>query len=74
MDEAEVTIRVTVSETLGADTLVHGHLHSDEDGRTAVTARVPGKFLVDDGDLCPFRIKADGLHLFDSKTEQRIDA
>ena len=73
-DEAEVAIRVTVSETLGADTLVHGHLNSDEDARTAVTARVSGKFLVDDGEVCQFRIKANGLHLFDPKTEQRIDA
>ena len=73
VEDADLSLFVTVSETLGADTLVHGHLEPDGGVPAPATARVPGKFLIADGEVCHFRVKPGGLHLFDPRSEQRID-
>jgi hypothetical protein len=41
-------------------------------GSAIVTARLPGKSRVEDGAICHFRLKPDGLHLFDPETERRL--
>ena len=73
-DDADLAIRVSVSETLGADTLVHGLAESSSPDGALVTARLPGKSRVEDGEICHFRVKLDCLHLFDPETGRRIDA
>jgi sn-glycerol 3-phosphate transport system ATP-binding protein len=70
--ESDMSVRVNVTETLGADTLVHGRLHADGGDPAAVTVRLPGKSRVEDDTLCHFRIKVGGLHLFDSQSGHRI--
>ncbi|MEH6402077.1 MAG: sn-glycerol-3-phosphate import ATP-binding protein UgpC [Sneathiella sp.] len=63
-------LTVTLVEHLGADTLVHGHFGKDQ---TDLTLRLNGVQSVKSGDVLPVSITKDNIHIFDLKTEKRID-
>ena len=62
-------IRVDHVETLGADTLVHGHV--GENG-TFLTIRLPDIHHITKGTKLPLAIPSEKLHLFDKESENRI--
>jgi sn-glycerol 3-phosphate transport system ATP-binding protein len=66
---AHLTIEVV--EQLGADTLIHGHFGDD---RTDLTVRAQGIHRLDPGDVVPFAIATEHLHLFDPETGRRATA
>lgn len=66
---ADLQMTVTVVETLGADTLAHGHIGSDQE---ALTVRLPGIAKVKAGDILPLTADKGALHLFDSDSGKRL--
>ncbi len=62
-------LKVLMSETLGADTLVHGTV-----GDAQVTARLPGAATYAPDSLLAFGSKPEHTLLFDAGTGKRIDA
>jgi sn-glycerol 3-phosphate transport system ATP-binding protein len=71
-NNADIEIKVTAVETLGADTLAHGHA-VDGDARSGLlVARLPGNARVTDGDVLPLAINPGMTHLFDADTGRRI--
>jgi sn-glycerol 3-phosphate transport system ATP-binding protein len=58
---------VEVTEKLGADTLVHGHV-----GEAMLTARLPGTSGVANGDRLALATTPDRLHLFDRESGRRL--
>jgi len=62
-------IKVDHVETLGADTLVHGHL--DED-RSFVTVRLPDIHHFHKGTVLHLAVPSEKLHLFDKESGNRI--
>ena len=63
-------IKVDHVETLGADTLVHGHV--GENG-TFLTVRLPHIHHFKKGTILPLAVPSDKLHLFDRESENRIE-
>ena len=63
-------LRVDHVETLGADTLVHGHL--GEDG-TFLTIRLPDIHYFKKHTTLPFVVPSEKLHLFDKEGGKRIE-
>ncbi len=69
---ADIAIKVTTVETLGADTLAHGY-PVDGDARSgAMVVRLPGTVKVEDGDVLPLAADPGMAHLFDAGTGKRI--
>ena len=64
------TLHLDLIERLGADTLAHGHLNNDP---TALTVRLPGLHQALEGDTLPITIDSEHLHVFDSKSGQRLN-
>ncbi len=56
-------------EHLGSDTLVHGHFGEDQ---TDMTIRLAGIQYFEMGEVLPLHIEPDKIHLFDPKTEKRL--
>ncbi|WP_029030380.1 sn-glycerol-3-phosphate import ATP-binding protein UgpC [Salinarimonas rosea] len=79
-EAAELTLRVGVVETLGADTLVHGALLDKGqavvpvagEGGEVLAARLPGNVAVREGDTLPLRVVEGALHVFDRETGRRL--
>ena len=70
--DGPLSLRVTLAEPLGANTLLHGHL---ADGGPPFTASLPGVFRMDGGaQTMSLSVDPALLHLFDPKTGRRIDA
>ncbi|MCP4980648.1 MAG: sn-glycerol-3-phosphate import ATP-binding protein UgpC [Gammaproteobacteria bacterium] len=63
-------LSVKLVEQLGADTLVHGHFGEDQ---TDMTIRLSGIRHFDMGEVLTIHVEADKIHLFDPKTEKRLD-
>ncbi len=63
-------LSVKLVEQLGADTLVHGHFGEDQ---TDMTIRLSGIRHFDMGEVLAIHVEADKIHLFDPKTEKRLD-
>ena len=69
---ADIEIKVTAVETLGADTLAHGH-PIDSDARSGqLIARLPGSARVADGDVLSLAIDPGMAHMFDADTGRRV--
>jgi len=68
-DNGNTNLTATLTEHLGADTLVHGHFGTDQ---TDMTIRLGGIQGVNSGDLLPLRVAPDKIHLFDPETEKRL--
>ncbi len=62
-------LNVTLTEQLGADTLIHGHFGADA---TDLTIRVQGIVHTGAGDVLPLAVEPGNLHLFDAESGQRI--
>ncbi len=62
-------LAVSVTEQLGADTLIHGHLGSD---RTDLTVRVQGTMNPREGEVLPLHVAPEHLHLFDPASGARL--
>jgi sn-glycerol 3-phosphate transport system ATP-binding protein len=63
-------LTVRLVEQLGADTLVHGHFGESQ---TDMTIRLAGIQHYRSGEVLPIRVAADKIHLFDPKTEKRLE-
>ncbi|MEO4001277.1 sn-glycerol-3-phosphate ABC transporter ATP-binding protein UgpC [Mesorhizobium sp. CAU 1732] len=71
-NNADVELKVTTIETLGADTLAHGY-PVDADGRSGeLVARLPGSARISEGDVLPFAIGPGMAHIFDAETGRRV--
>ncbi|CZF79146.1 sn-glycerol-3-phosphate import ATP-binding protein UgpC [Grimontia celer] len=70
-EEKQLTMKVTLTESLGADLLVYGTL-ADSDQQ--MTLRVEGHVVVEDGASLPLTIDTKNIHLFDRETEKRIES
>ena len=70
--DADGPLRVVVdlTEQLGATTLLHGRL---EGAQTEIVVSLPGLVTVDSGTVMGFSAPVDALHLFDEKTEKRLE-
>ncbi|OOY24118.1 sn-glycerol-3-phosphate ABC transporter ATP-binding protein UgpC [Thioclava sediminum] len=70
-DNGPLTLNVTLSEPLGANTLLHGTL----EGRgEAMTAALPGVHMEKQAvEQVRLSVNAEDLHLFDPKTGQRLN-
>lgn len=67
-DEAQ-HLNVDYVETLGADTLIHGHFGEDQ---TKLTIRLQDIHFLETGQRIPISIPSNRIHLFDPQTELRI--
>jgi sn-glycerol 3-phosphate transport system ATP-binding protein len=66
-----LTAAIQMSEPLGANTLLHGHLSS---GSAAITASLPGVHVTGpEGRDMRFNIAPQNIHLFDPATGQRLN-
>lgn len=71
-DEAAMMhLKVDMVETLGADTLVHGHLGKID---TDFIVRLSGIHHLERGMNLPLSVTSDKLHLFDSQNGNRIQS
>jgi sn-glycerol 3-phosphate transport system ATP-binding protein len=70
-EEGSGTMHMKVNhvETLGADTLVHGHV--GENG-TFLTIRLPDVHAFKKGTILPLAVASEKLHLFDTESQNRI--
>ena len=57
-------------EILGADTLVYGHIG---ESKTSLTVRLPALYHFDKNKVLPLTASSGHLHLFDKKSEKRIE-
>ena len=57
-------------EILGADTLVYGRLEGEP---AALTLRIPDVHHFDTGTALPLSVDPSRLHLFDTRSAQRIE-
>jgi len=69
---ADLELKVTAVETLGADTLAHGYPLSSNDRSEPLIARLPGSVRVKDGDVLPLAVQPGMAHIFDAATGLRI--
>lgn len=71
-DNSDITKNLTVKlvEQLGADTLVHGHFGADQ---TDMTIRLAGNQNIRAGEGLPMHISPHKIHLFDPKSEKRLE-
>ena len=68
--DADVTLRVEVAESLGADTLLHGVI----DGLIGdLVIRLPGYQVMATGTVLPIRLDHDRLHFFSRDSGQRLE-
>ncbi|MBI3515400.1 MAG: ATP-binding cassette domain-containing protein [Proteobacteria bacterium] len=65
---ANLALKVSLVEALGADTLVYGKLASN----ALLVARLPGTSAPRSGDVIPLAPTPDSLHLFDADTGKRL--
>jgi sn-glycerol 3-phosphate transport system ATP-binding protein len=71
-NNADIELKVTTVETLGADTLAHG-FPVDADPRSGqLVARLPGSVRVADGDVLPLAINPGMAHIFDAGSGRRV--
>jgi sn-glycerol 3-phosphate transport system ATP-binding protein len=72
INNADIQLKVTAVETLGADTLAHGY-HVDGNTRSGeMIARLPGSARVEVDDVLPLAINPGMAHLFDQTSGHRI--
>ena len=71
-NNADLELKVTTVETLGADTLAHGRPLDAETSSDELVARLPGGTRVSVGDVLPLAIDAGTAHLFDPRSGRRI--
>lgn len=71
-NNADVELKVTAIETLGADTLAHGHPLDGKASSGEIVARLPGSARISEGDVLPLAIDPGMAHLFDHATGRRI--
>ena len=69
---ADLTLKVTAVEILGADVLAHGQPADATQAGGELIARLPGGTRVDVGDVLPMAINPGMAHLFDAGTGKRI--
>ena len=69
---ADLTLKVTAVEILGADVLAHGQPADATQAGGELIARLPGGTRVDVGDVLPMAINPGMAHLFDASTGKRI--
>jgi sn-glycerol 3-phosphate transport system ATP-binding protein len=70
--DADLLLDISVIETLGADTLAHGHVAGGAPGGGELIVRLPGSTRVDVGQRLPLSIQPGMAHLFDAATGRRI--
>ncbi|NUY55032.1 sn-glycerol-3-phosphate import ATP-binding protein UgpC [Salinivibrio sp. EAGSL] len=68
-DQAQFTLSVTLTEALGADLLVYGHI-ADTD--SLITLRLEGHSKVIEGDQLPLAIDPHNLHVFAAESGKRL--
>ena len=68
--DGAIQIKVDHVETLGADTLVHGHAGEDN---TFLTVRLPDIHHFQKGKVLQLAVPPEKLHLFDKETGKRIE-
>ncbi len=71
-NNADVELKVTTVETLGADTLAHGHPVDGDARSSELIVRLPGSIQVREGDVLPLAINAGTAHLFEAGSGKRI--
>jgi sn-glycerol 3-phosphate transport system ATP-binding protein len=71
-ESADLNLKVTAVETLGADTLVYGNLGPGDVSSGQLVARLPGSAVVRPGETLPLAIHPGATHLFDAKTDKRL--
>ncbi len=69
---ADLSLAVMAVETLGADTLAHGHLAGANGSAGELVVRLSGAQPVKPGDTLALAIDPGMAHLFDPKTGQRV--
>ncbi len=70
--DADLLLDISVIETLGADTLAHGHVAGGKAGGGELVVRLPGATRVAVGEQMPLSIQPGMAHLFDAATGRRI--
>ena len=70
VEGALLTLAVDHVEILGADTLVYGRLEGET---AALTLRIPDVHHFDTGTALPLSVEPSRLHLFDTRSAQRIE-
>jgi len=71
-NNADIELKVTAVETLGADTLAHGYPVAGGPGSGELVARLPGSVRVADDDVLPLAIDPGRAHIFDAASGRRI--
>jgi len=71
-DDQGIAIEVDVVEELGADAFIYGRRAGAEETDKPFIARVDGRRPPQKGETVYFRPKQNHLHLFDTKTGQRL--
>ena len=76
-DRADLTLKVQLVETLGADTLAHGALAGSEslvsgEADRVLTVRLPGLAEIKEGEEVPLRVAEGALHLFDRESGKAL--
>lgn len=69
---ADIELKVTTVETLGADTLAHGYPTEGDAKGGVLIARLAGTVQVKEGDVLPLAIDPGMTHVFDAATGKRI--
>jgi sn-glycerol 3-phosphate transport system ATP-binding protein len=79
--QADLRLVVRIVETLGADTLAHGHLVGASGDRagfvvdgvgSTIAVRLPGNAAIREGETLPLRVADGSLHLFDPEGGKRL--
>ncbi len=75
--QADLTLRVQLVETLGADTLAHGVLVGSQaqvsgEAARVMTVRLPALARVAEGEELPLRTAEGALHLFDAESGKTL--
>ncbi|MDN2565474.1 sn-glycerol-3-phosphate import ATP-binding protein UgpC [Aquibium sp. A9E412] len=70
---ADLELKVTAVEALGADTLAHGVLCGRNGAGATLVARLPGGTRIGPGETLPLAIAPGATHLFDAGTGRRIE-
>ncbi len=69
-DAGPIQVVTDLCEQLGANTLVHGIL---QDGKTGIVASIQGHWDYAPGSLLSFNVLPENHHLFDSKSQKRLE-
>jgi sn-glycerol 3-phosphate transport system ATP-binding protein len=69
-DDSDFILKIEIIEPLGADTLLYGRIEGNDE---LIIAEQPGKLEYKRGQTVPLRLDRERVHLFDRKTQRRLN-